>query len=458
MRSILSATALCLWGFVAAVQGAGQTPAKKPPPPGPLHSVTVTGNHLYNSADIIKESGLTTGARIDPPAIEKARAKLQATELFMDVAYEYRTAGGPSPAYDVTFQVQENEQLFPITFERLGIPDAILRACLKKNVDFYAERIPGTDGVLKRYVAGIESCASEANKSVNVKATISNDDPKQLAVLFAPESPAPTISQVFVTGNQAVDTGTILRALNQVAVGVPLSDARLKQILDGTIRPLYAAKGYAAVSFPKVETEPAKTNLGVIVKIEIKDGPAFKFGAIRFRGSGLDEDDIRAAIPFKSGQPFNGEQVDNFRLDLLRKMRRKGLLDANITTETQPDDTKKSVNVAYNVTPGAVYNFQSLQIDGLDVTTEPAVEKLWGEKAGHPFNPEYPDFFLKRIRQQGIFDNVSDTQSDYKADSSTHNVTVYLRFKGGKSKEQQAKEKKEEEEKHQSDGSWSPYP
>ena len=54
---------------------------------------------------------------------------------------------------------------------------------------------------------------------------------------------------------------------------------RLKMILDGAIKPVYAAKGYAAVSFPKVEVEPAKTNAGVIVKVQIKDGPLFKFGS-----------------------------------------------------------------------------------------------------------------------------------------------------------------------------------
>src|SRR5581483_9678160 len=98
------------------------------------------------------------------------------------------------------------------------------------------------------------------------------------------DKPAPTIAQIIVSGNDAVDTGTILRAVNEVAIGVPLSDTRLKLILDGTIKPLYAAKGYAAVTFPSVETEPSKSNLGVIVKVRIDEGPVFKFGVIHFHG------------------------------------------------------------------------------------------------------------------------------------------------------------------------------
>src|SRR5207248_549720 len=208
--------------------------------------------------------------------------------------------------------------------------------------------IPGTDAVLKRYTAAVQDFAARTNPSIKVRAHVSNDDPKELTVLFTPDTPPPTISQVIVSGNQAVDTGTILRAVNQVAVGVPLSDARLKLILDGAIRPLYAAKGYSAVTFPKVETEPSKTNRGVVVKVEINDGPVFKVGSIRFHGSGMDEEEIRSNVPFKPGQAFNGQQVDAFRLDLVHRMKRRGLLDASVTTEVQPDDSKRLVNVTYH--------------------------------------------------------------------------------------------------------------
>ncbi|MFL6414342.1 MAG: POTRA domain-containing protein [Bryobacteraceae bacterium] len=285
----------------------------------------------------------------------------------------------------------------------------------------------------------------KTNPGTKIKAQVSNDDPKELAVVFTTNAPAPIISQVQVSGNQAVDSGTLLRAVNQVAVGVPLSDTRLQMILDNAIKPLYAAKGYAAVTFPKIETEPSKSNLGVIVKVEIREGPQFKFGSIRFRGDGMDQEEIRSNIPYKPGQPFNGDQVENFRVDLMHRMKRRGLLDANITAETEPDNTKRSVNIIYNVTPGAVYSFQKLDIRGLDINTEPAIAKLWGEKPGTPFNPDYPEFFLKRVKEQGTLDNLADAKSDYSADNSTHNVTVYLKFKGGEPNSEEERRKREEE-------------
>ena len=156
---------------------------------------------------------------------------------------------------------------------------------------------------------------------------------------------------------------------------------------------------------------------------------------------------MRSAITFKPDQTFNAEQMDNFRLDLIAKMKRRGLLDANITNETLEDDSKKTVNVIYHVMAGEPYNFGKLDIQGLDMESQPVIEKLWGEKPGHPFNPDYPDFFLKKVGEQGLFDNLADTKSDYTADATTHTVTVHLYFKGGKSKADKEREKKEEERK-----------
>jgi outer membrane protein insertion porin family len=457
MRFIVGAALACSCAVVCGAQSTGKT-SKKDPPPGSLHSVVIKGNRLYPSAAIVQESGLKIGARVSAATIEEARKKLQNTELFANVTDEYRFTTGAPVEYDLTFEVTENTQLFPVRFERLGVPDDALRKYLRDHVDFYSDRIPGTEGVLHRYSAAIqEYLAQTGAKDVKVHAMVSNDDPRELAVVFSPTTPAPAISQVIVTGNQAVDTGTILRAVNTVAIGTPYSDTRLETILNGAIKPLYAAKGYAEVTFPKIETEPSKTDRGVIVKVQIKEGPAFKFGAIRFRGAGLDEDEVRANIPFKPGLPFNSEQVDNFRLDLAHRLRRHGYLDASVLTDTQTDDSKHAVNVTYTVAPGAIYTFQTLDVKGLDVTTEPVIAKLWGEKPGRPFNPDYPDFFLKRVEEEGIFDNLSDTRSDYTADASTHNVTVHLYFKGGKSKQQRAREKKEQEDKQTTDGTWSPW-
>src|SRR6185312_17243955 len=95
--------------------------AKKQPPPGALHAVNIKGNQLYSTAGILKELGLRVGQRVDPQAIEQARKKLLGTELFSNVTDEYRFSGTVPPEYNLTFEVTEIQQIFPMRFERLGM-------------------------------------------------------------------------------------------------------------------------------------------------------------------------------------------------------------------------------------------------------------------------------------------------------------------------------------------------
>ena len=91
MRSIFFAAIICLPACCSAIPfdaNTGQQAAKRPSPPGTLHSVVVKGNQLYSSADIVKESGLKDGEGVDRAVIDKARQKLKSTELFNSVAYQ----------------------------------------------------------------------------------------------------------------------------------------------------------------------------------------------------------------------------------------------------------------------------------------------------------------------------------------------------------------------------------
>jgi outer membrane protein insertion porin family len=342
-------------------------------------------------------------------------------------------------------------------FERLAVNPVDMRDYLRANVTLYSDQIPGTEAVLARYQKAVQTYMAGKNPSLKVKASPVTDDAQQMAIVFMPDTPPPNISVVKITGNEAVDTGTLLRAVNQVAIGAPLTDMRLKQICDGAIKQVYAAHGFVAVTFPSIQSEPSKTDHGMVVTIQIKEGPTFKFGPVRFHGSGLDPDEVRSAIPFKPGQVYDASKVDDFRIDLQHRLRRRGYLDASVTTEMKPDDANRVANVTYTVVPGAVYTFAKLDIKGLDLVSEPVVEKLWGEKPGKPFNPDYPEFFLKRVEEDKLFEHLANTTSDYTADDSTHGVVVHLYFKGGETKDDLQKKKKEEEDRKKADGGWSPY-
>lgn len=420
---------------------AGKSAAAKAPPPGVIRNVAVEGATLYNVADIKKVLGLKAGGTASNDTLRAAQARLLQTNLFSNVEYSFRFSSSKPPQYDVTFKVTEYDQLFPLHFEDLGVSDNDLRAYLRDHVALYNERIPPTEPVMRRYAAAAQDFVAESKPTLKVKAIVVADNPDHPQVVIRPDTPLPRIAGVTVTGNKAVETPVLMRAINELAYGQRLSDDSLKLVIDKTVKPLYAAKGYVNVTFPKIQMEKSSENEGYIVHLTIQEGPVFHFGSSAFRGGSFTPDDIRAMMHYKRGDVFDVTKAEQLRADLAKQLRKDGHLDAQVTFTREDDDKNGLVNLAYSITPGPVYTFQSLEVHGLDVESEPAIRKLWAPKPGKPFDPNYPDYFLKRVREMGMFDNLGSTRSTFTPDESTHAVTVNLFFGGAAGEKQKAKEK-----------------
>jgi outer membrane protein insertion porin family len=128
------------------------------------------------------------------------------------------------------------------------------------------------------------------------------------------------------------------------------------------------------------------------------------------------------------------------RAALVKTLRKQGHLDAKIDLARQQDDKDRAVNLVYAIAAGPVYTFQTLEVHGLDIESEPQIRKLWAPKPGKPFNPDYPDFFLNKVRDMSLFDNLGTTRSTFQADDATHAVTVKLYFKGAAAETEKKKQ------------------
>jgi outer membrane protein insertion porin family len=89
------------------------------------------------------------------------------------------------------------------------------------------------------------------------------------------------------------------------------------------------------------------------------------------------------------------------------------------------------VNVVIHVLAGPQFTMGKLNLTGLDLNSEVEVRRIWILKPGKPFNPEYPDLFLRRIKEQGLFDNLAQTKAEYQLNQKDHTADVTLVFAGG---------------------------
>jgi outer membrane protein assembly factor BamA len=231
-------------------------------------------------------------------------------------------------------------------------------------------------------------------------------------------------------GNQVLPEDALRLAVSKVAIGSPYNEARMREILDFSVRPPYEARGRIRVAFPKIQAERAKDVSGLVVSGDVAEGESYNLGEVSISGSSAPEEALRKAAAFKSGEIANFDEVRAAIDRIHQLLRANGYMGVTSKVDRKIDEEKKVVDLALRIEDGPQYTFKKLEVKGLDLHGEAAIHKLWALKEGQPFNAGYPDFFLNRVREDGIFDNLGKTKRDIKVDEANRTVDVVLTFGG----------------------------
>lgn len=398
-----------------------------PAPAFPIASLTVEGNKIHSTEKILALAGLKVGMPVSQPAFEAARDKLLQCGFFETVGYKY----GPSKdgaGYNASFTVVEVQQVFPVYFDRLPESAAELKAALTKADPLFSEKVPGTDPVLKRYAAILQThLGSKINDRVVGK--VQSEGPDDLRIVFQPATLPPSIAEIRFVKNEVINSTTLQNRIAGPAVGSVYEEKKFRQMLDANLRPMYEQRGRIRVAFNKITVEPVNDVNGLRVTVEVNEGEAFTLGEINVHAADMPANDLLKAAGLKKGDLANFEEI-NAGIDRMRQVyRRAGYLNAKANTERKPKDSEKVVDLEVTIEPGDRYTFQKLNIAGLDIVTEPHIRKLWTPKPGDPFNPEYPNYFMARIKEDGILENLGKTRVEVKTDDVKKTAEVTLHFR-----------------------------
>jgi outer membrane protein assembly factor BamA len=435
MKSV-ARTILLLTVAVAAIAqthkprkpAATDTPAHEEGAPWPLEHLAVEGNQNYTAEQVLAVAALKVGDTVDKNKLEDARQRLLDTGVFDRAGYRYASAQD-SKGYDVTFEVAEMAQMFPIRFEDLPATDAQLRDLLKQKDPLFAPKIPATKVELDRYVKWIAEFLAEQNYHETLVGKVTSEDSPELTILFRPAKQRASIARVKFTNTGDLPSGLLQTAISGVAIGVGYTEPQMRLLLEASVRPLYEARGMIRVSFPKVETTPAKDVDGVEVTVQVEQGPVYKLGRVSFTGSDdLTPKELNKLAPLKPDKPVNFDEVRAGQDKIAQSLRRDGYMLGKSEVQRTVNDSTKTVDLKFELIPGPQFTFHELTIVGLDIESEPIIRKLWGLRTGRPFNVDYPNHFLERVKEMGIFENLTKTNAESKVNPKDNSVDVTLYF------------------------------
>jgi len=416
---------IILLGLFAGVMFA-QVPAKRD---FPVASITIEGNRLLDTSAILTASGLKRGEVVNPEAFDTVRDRLLATGYFETVSYRYKPSD--KGEYDVTFSVKELDTVYPIRVDALGATTDEIVAFLKTHDPLFTGKLPGARQVLDRTAREIEQFLSTRQQSVSVAGRVVAVMPGQFEINFTPARGLPAVSQVAFEGAKVIGARDLHNKIDEVAFGQPYTEDGFRLFLENQIRPLYEAQGYMHVTFPKITSAPAKQVQGVDVNITVDEGEQYKLSKVIVGGRMADDSErILKTANIPKMTVANFDQVKEGADRVRDSMRHDGYLDAKVTTESKRDDVAKTVEFIIMVETGPEYKMGKLTVLGLGLDGEAEIRKMWAVNGGAPFPQGYPDRFVARVKEEGIFDNLGEAKAEPKIDRTSHVVDVTLNFKG----------------------------
>jgi outer membrane protein insertion porin family len=424
---------LCLSAVMAALGTPVRKtpkPAAKPVAPGmtawPIGKLNVEGNKVYSDEKILAIAGLKIGQMAGKTEFDAARDRLLATGAFESIGYKFEPIPGTRTNAG-TLQIVEITQLFPYKFEELRTDEKALREYLHEKEPLFGDQIPATQPMLDRMTRHIR----EFLKSNEIVAKL--EGAGNLSVVFRPSS-LPSVAEITFKGNTAIPTAKLQQIVSGAGIGSTFTENRFRQVLDANVRPAYEALGYMRVQFPTFDVSPAKNVNGVAVTVHVKEGDVFKLGEVELAGELADSKELLKVGGFETGETVNFEKIRAGVENIRKALRRKGYIEANTSSDRKLNDEKKTLDLVVNVDPGPQFTMGRLMIQGLDVETEPHIKKLWALKRGDPFNAEYPDYFLARLVEDQIMDNLGRTKSAIAPNPDNQTVDVTLTLEGEKRK------------------------
>jgi outer membrane protein assembly factor BamA len=414
---------------LSAVALAAQVPVRtRTPTVAPIVAIGVTGNKTLGADTILVASGLKKGDDGGSAIFDAARDRLLNTGYFDLVSYTFKTQ---DLGFAITFSVIELKQLFPLHVEALPVSLDQVKQLLKAKDPLFNRLLPGTKPVIDRAAAVIEQWLAVTSPGTRVRARVVNVGPDRYEVQFSPADGLPVIANVSFEGSKLIREPELRAAILEGAIGQVFSEASVQALLDHFIRPLYEKQGYMLVSFPKVSGVPAAEVKGIEVKVTVAEGPRYKLDSISVHGAMIG--DSRRILRIANLPQMDFMNTDEFLQAVPRirdTLRGEGYLDVAVSTDRSIDEATKTVNAWFDVVPGDLYTFGRLEVLGLGLDGEAAIRKMWNVKTGDPFPGAYPDYFVQRVKEDGLFDNLGAATATLSVNRETRTVDVSLNFAG----------------------------
>ena len=326
----------------------------------------------------------------------------------------------------LVIQVEENPTIAEVNFSGISeIPDATLESMLQ-SAGIVKARVFDR-ALVEAAVKALEDIYIDRNfYKVEVNSVVSPLERNRVALLFeVEEGRQAAIRSIDITGNEEFSNWALRRVMNLEPRGLfnffgdsyLFSEATLNSDLE-RIRTEYLEEGFLRfqVEARQVEVSPDKEH--VDIHIRLNEGQQYLLAEQPEEDSELfvgdippevSPSDLRKFIRQVEGDVFSSREAGETASDMRDLLGDYGYAFASVSYDNQLNDENGTVEVTYNVSPGALVYVRNISISGNERTRDEVIRREMLQFERERYSRRKVESSRRRIRRLGFFNDVNIT-------------------------------------------------
>ncbi|MDX3774480.1 outer membrane protein assembly factor BamA [Chromatiaceae bacterium AAb-1] len=228
------------------------------------------------------------------------------------------------------------------------------------------------------------------------------------------EGDAASVRQINIVGNKIFSNDELLGQIESKQ-DLPWwrflsSDRYQKQTLQGDfekINSYYLDRGYLRFNIDSSQVSVSPNKESVYVTLNVTEGEQYTITGVDFVGDLIGQDElVRAILPLKQGQLYNGALVTYTEESIARLMARFGYANSKIRTIPKINDETKEVELTISVDPGKRVYVRRIGVKGNSNTKDEVIRRELRQMEGAWLSNDGLELSKNRIQRLPYIENV----------------------------------------------------
>ncbi len=420
-RKAVLAASLFLWTFVVVPSLAGQDEKEGQP----IVSIVVKSNMAISEETIRSKLKSRVGDNFSQQVLNEDLKRLYATDYFLNVAIDARSVSG---GIEVTILVEEKPIIDSILFDGNKIFSAQkLKSLIKSKENEILDNATLTRDMVE--IRKFYEKKGYPHVGVAYKAAINPSTNRTTVTVTVDEKIRVKVAKVSVTGNSALKTGQITKAMSTKPAWFfftpgAFEEDVFKEDLE-KVKALYDDAGFLDAEVTSRFDYSSDGRL-MYITLEVNEGKKYITGDVSLKGTTLFPDkDLRKQLMLVSGKAFSSQGVREDLYDLREFYEHRGYMNVQIDVARNLNPETGNIDLVYTIDAKDIVYVGKIDIRGNTKTKDIVIRRELRLFPGDRFDGDRLRRSKERLYNLGFFEDVYfDTETTREENVKDLVVTV----------------------------------